>query len=101
MGKFMIKGWYPPNKYKELLKVYMSKDKPAYPDFLKKTLHLTTINSDGNWQNYALYEFPDDKTKEATKALLKRYALYATIDGYRFVVENVMDAEEGIKLLMG
>lgn len=101
MGKLFTKGWYPPNKYKELMKVYTSKDKPSYPDFLKKTLHLSTVNAEGYWQTYALYEFPDDKTKEAMEALLKRYALYATVDGYKFVIENVMDAEEGIKLLMG
>ena len=98
MGKIMTIGWYPPHKAKELIKVYGSKDKPPYPDYLKKTLHLATIKEDGQWKTYALYEFPDDKYLEAMRALVKRYSLYTTVEGYRFVAEFVMDAQEAIKL---
>jgi hypothetical protein len=96
----LVTGWYPPNKAKELLKVYMSKDKPPYPDFVKKIHHWTTVSSEGNYKTYAVYEYPDDKIMDTMKALAKRYTLYATVEGYRYYTEFLMDAEEAIKMLL-
>ena len=100
MAHMLVTGWYPPDKGQELLKVYMSKDKPAYPDFVKKIHHWTLVSSDGNYKTYAVYEFPDDKVKETIKAIGKRYTLYATVEGYRYFPELLMDAEEMIKLFL-
>ncbi len=99
MGKIMTVGWYPPHKAKDLIKVYSSKDKPPYPDYLKKIQHLTTVKDDGQWKTYAIYEFPDEKYSEAMTALIKRYALYTSVEGYRFVAEFVMDAQDAMKIL--
>lgn len=96
----LVTGWYPPNKAKELLKVYMSKDKTPYPDFVKKIHHWTTVSSEGHYKTYAVYEFPDDKIMDTMKAIAKRYTLYATVEGYRYYTEVLMDAEEAIKLLL-
>lgn len=95
----MVTGWYPPNKARELLKVYMSKDKPTYPDFVKKIHHWTVVSSNGDYKTYAVYEFPDGKVKETLKAIGKRYSLYATVEGYRYYPEILLDAEEAIKIL--
>ncbi len=100
MGHILVTGWYPPNKARELLKVFMSKDKPAYPDFVKKIHHWTVVSSDGYYKTYAVYEFPDDKIIETQKAIGKRYILYATVEGYRYYPELLMDAEEAIKLFI-
>lgn len=99
MAHIMVTGWYPPNKAKELLKVYMSKDKPAYPDFVKKIHHWTVVSSCGDYKTYAVYEFPDDKVKETLKAIGKRFSLYTTVEGYRYYPELLLDAEEAIKIL--
>jgi len=100
MAHMLVTGWYPPNKGEELLKVYMSKDKPAYPDFVKKIHHWTVVSSDGHYKTYAVYECPDDKIKETLKAIGKRYTLYATVEGYRYYPEVLMDAEEMIQLFL-
>lgn len=100
MANILVTGWYPPNKTKELLKVYMSKDKPAYPDFVKKIHHWSVVASDGHYKTYAVYECPDDKIKETLKGLSKRYTLYATVEGYRYYPELLMNAEEAIKLFI-
>ena len=100
MAHMLVTAWYPPNKSQELLKVYMSKDKPAYPNFIKKIHHWTVVASDGHYKTYAVYEYPDDKMKETFKALGKRYTLYATVEGYRYYPELLMDAEEAIKLFI-
>ncbi|MFX0037808.1 MAG: hypothetical protein ACFFCY_00145 [Promethearchaeota archaeon] len=100
MAHMLVTAFYPPNKGQELLKVYMSKNKPAYPDFLKKIHHWTLVSSEGNYKTYAVYEFPDDKIMETMKAIAKRYTLYATVEGYRYFPELLMDAEEAIKLML-
>ncbi len=96
----IVTASYPPNQGKELLKVYMAKNKPAYPDFVKKIHHWTLVSSDGNYKTYAVYEFPDDKIKETMKAIVKRYNLYATVEGYRYFPELLLDAEEAIKMML-
>lgn len=96
----IVTAFYPPNKGQDLLKVYTSKDKPAYPDFVKKIHHWTLVSSDGNYKTYAVYEFPDDKIKETMKAIVKRYNLYATVEGYRYFPELLLDAEEAIKMML-
>jgi hypothetical protein len=96
----IVTASYPPNKGQDLLKVYMSKDKPGYPDYVKKIHHWTLVSSDGNYKTYAVYEFPDDKIKETMKAIVKRYNLYATVEGYRFFPELLLDAEEAIKMML-
>ena len=100
MAHLLVTGWYPPNKAQDLLKTFMSKDKPAYPDFVKKIHHWTCVNSDGYYKTYAVYEFPDDKLKETYKAIGKRYSLYATVEGYKYFPELLMDAEEMIKIFI-
>ncbi len=96
----IVTAFYPPNKGQDLLKVYTLKDKPAYPDFVKKIHHWTLVSSDGNYKTYAVYEFPDDKIKETMKAIVKRYNLYATVEGYRYFPELLLDAEEAIKMML-
>jgi len=49
----------------------MSKDKPTYPDFIKKIHHWTTISPEGRIKAYAVYECPDDKILEGRKQLGK------------------------------
>ncbi len=100
MTHMIVTASYPPNKAQELLKVYMSKDKPAYPDFLKKIHHWSLVSSDGNYKTYAVYEFPEDKIMETMKAIAKRYTLYATVEGYRYFPELLMDAEEATKMML-
>jgi hypothetical protein len=99
MAIIMVIGKYPPNKAKELLKVYALKDKPKYPDFLKKTNNWVTPSSDGLYKNYAVYQCPDDKLLESMKSLVRRYNLYASIEGYHYHMENLIDADEAIKMM--
>ena len=100
MVHILTNGWYPPHKFKELIKVYMSKDKPAYPDFVKKIHHWAKGTPDGQYKTIAIYECPDDKLFDALKAISKRYAVYAAVEGYRHTIEPLIDAEEAIKLTL-
>ncbi len=97
MAHILVTNWTPQNKVREMLEVYMSKDKPAYPDFIKKIHHWTTISPEGRIKAYAVYECPDDKILDGLKAIGKRYTLYTTVEGYKYYPEVLMDAQEAIQ----
>jgi len=101
MVKIMMVARYPPHKTNELLKVYMSTDKPAYPDFLKKVEHWVPQITGEKYKTYAVYECPDDKLIEGMSALSRRFGFYASIEGYTFKIEILMDADKAIKYMLG
>ena len=45
MAHIMVTGWLPQNKSNEMLKVYTAKDKPEYPDFIKRVKHWMVIST--------------------------------------------------------
>ena len=97
MVKIMMVAKYPPHKLNDLIKIYMRTDKPVYPEFLKKVEHWAAQITDDKLKTYAVYECPDDKIIEGMAALAKRFNFYATIEGYTFKCELLMDAEAAIK----
>ena len=101
MVKIMVVGKYPPHKLNELIKVYASPNKPTYPDFLKKVENWAAQITGEKYKTYAVYECPDANLVESMEALFKRYNLYASVEGYTFKVELLMEAEEAIKSLLG
>jgi hypothetical protein len=100
MAHILVTGWLPQNKGDEMLKVYTSKDKPAYPDFIKRINHWMVISENGMVKTYAIYECSDDKIMEGLKALGRRYTLYAQVEGYKFFPEVLFDAQEIIKMYL-
>ena len=101
MAKIMVIGRYPPTKFKEMTALFMSSDKPKYPDFVKK-LHNWVAQSHGSkYKVYAVYECPNDKVMESLTALTRRYHFYASLEGYEYSVEILMDMSEAIKIGMG
>lgn len=101
MAKIMMAAKYPPHKANELLKVFMSTDKPAYPDFLKKVEHWIPQVSGEKYKTYAVYECPDDKIIDGMTALFKRFNFYASVEGYTFKCELLAEAADAIKDMLG
>lgn len=91
---------FPPHKLNELIKNYMSTDKPAYPDFLKKVEHWAAQITDEKHKTYAVYECPDDKVIESMAALSKRFIYYASVEGYTFKMELLTEADAAIKYML-
>ena len=97
MAHIMVTGWTPQNQGNEMIKVYTSKDKPAYPDFIKRVQHWMVISPEGMIKTYAVYECPDDKVMDGLKAIGRRYTLYTQVEGYRYYPEVLFDAQEMVK----
>ncbi|MFW9826345.1 MAG: hypothetical protein ACFFEY_01855 [Candidatus Thorarchaeota archaeon] len=100
MAHILVTGWTPQSKGDEMIKVYTSKDKPAYPDFIKRVHHWMVISPDGMLKTYAIYECPDDKILEGMKAIGRRYSVYAQVEGYKYYPEVLFDAQEIIKMFL-
>lgn len=99
--EIMITQRIPTHKLKEFMKFYTASDKPSYPNFVKKTHNWSAQARDKYYKSYAVYEFPDEKVKEALYAIMKRYNFYAQMEDYIFDLELLMPVEEAIKNLLG
>jgi hypothetical protein len=99
MAFIMVTGTYPPTKQKELNKIYGAANKPAYPASVKKMYNWVAQVTAGMYKVYAVYKCPDDKVMDALAGLTKRYNFYAQIDGYKYAIELLVDAEEAIKMM--
>ncbi len=100
MAKIMMISKYPPHKINEVIKNYMSSNKPVYPDYLKKVGAWAAQVTDDRHKTYAIYECPDDKIVEGFTALSKRFSFYASVEGVTYTMELLMDADEAIKLML-
>lgn len=101
MGQIMAIGTYPPHITKDLVALYTKKDKPAYPDFLKKTNNWWAGAVSGNYRAIAIYECPDEKLREALIALGTRYNFYAQVEGYTFEIIPLVTEAEAMKMIRG
>lgn len=101
MINIMTIGLYPPPKLKQLVDKYLQKDKPDYPDFLKKIYNWGTPPVDGKYRTITIYECPEDKLHDALLALTKRYKFYAQIEGYTFEILPLMSEAEAMKIALG
>ncbi len=101
MALIVVTGKVPPTKMKELFKINMDPKKPAYPAFVKKVHNWGAQVTDDYYKIYAVYQCPDDKVMEALAAITKHYNFYAQVDGYRYRIELIVEAEEAIKTMAG
>jgi len=97
MVYILVTAIYPPSKGIELGKIWLSGKQPKYPDFIKRVHQFVT--SDWKMKNYALYECEDDKILEGMKAIAARYVHYASVDGYEYKAELLMEGKDALKLV--
>jgi len=101
MVHIMATGLYPPHVLKPLLEAFFSKNKPAYPDYLKKVYQWGAPPVEGKYRTIALYECPADKLYEAGLALARRYNFYASVKEYTFEIINLIDESDQMKIAQG
>ena len=97
----MTIGYHAPHLTKELVALFTRKDKPAYPDFLKKTNNWWTGGNSREYRVFAIYECPDEKLREAIIALGTRYNFYAQVEGYTFEIIPLVNEVEAMKMIRG
>ena len=97
----MTIGYYAPHLSKDLVALYTKKEKPAYPDFLKKNNNWWAGTNGGNYRAFAVYECPDEKLREALMALGARYNFYAQVVGYTFEIILLVNEAEAMKMIRG
>ncbi len=98
MNHIMTIGTFPPHKTNALFEIYMSKDKPAYPDFIKKLHNWSTPSVKGKYRRITVYECPEEKLYQGMLALSKRYNFYGQIEGYTFEILPLISEADSIKI---
>ncbi len=101
MVHIMTIGLYPPTALKKLTEIYFAKDKPAYPDFLKKIHNWGAPSTENKYRTLAVYECPEDKLYQAMLALTKRYNFYAQVEGYTYEVLPLIAEADAMKIAQG
>lgn len=91
----------PYHNLEELLKIFLAKDKPAYPISLKKLHVWHAPNLDGKIRRFSLFECPEDKLYEGITGIMKRYNYYAQLEGYAFEVFPLIDEADAMKIAQG
>jgi len=89
------------HRMKDLAELYFSKEKPTYPDYLKKVNNWSAGVSEGKYRTIAVYECPEEKLYQAMVSLTKRYNFYASKGGYTFEVTPLMDQADAMKIIQG
>ena len=101
MVNIMTIGLTDQDRIKELTVLYLSKEKPAYPDYLKKINNWAAGVSEGKYRTIAVYECAEEKLYQAMVALTMRYNFYASKGGYSFEVTPLMDQADAMKIVQG
>ena len=97
----MTIGLNTPHKIKEMAELYSSKNKPSYPNFLKKIHTWGAPPYKGKYRTISIYEFPDEKLYEAMMALSKRYNFYASEGNFTFEIIPLMSEGDAMKIALG
>ena len=90
--------YMPPNKGTEVAKRFLQAVKPL-PPFLKRRNVLVTAAGEEWFKALAICEVDDAKVADAIKELIKYVAQFIDIEGYRYQVELMLNAEEAIPLI--
>lgn len=91
--------YMPPSKGNEVAARFMKAVKKPLPPCLKRVNVLVTAAGEEWFKALAIYEVDDAKVAEALKELVKYEAQFIDIEGYRYQVELMMNAEEAIPLI--
>ena len=101
MTHILTIGLSSPHKAKELAQLFIAKEKPSYPDFLKKINGWAAPTYKGKYRTIALYECPDIKLYEAMVALTKRYNFYASLGDYTFEILPLISEADTLPIVLG
>jgi hypothetical protein len=96
---FLTTSTYPNDKAKEIVTLFQKAVTVPLPSYLKRLYTLTTTAGDSGIKVVGLYEVNDDKVGEAYKELVKYFVQFYVIQGFRYMIEPMLTAQEAIPLL--
>jgi hypothetical protein len=98
---FMLTDTYPNAKSKEVVEAFRKSMAEPMPPFLKRVHVLTAFGvGEPGIRNYTIYEVDKGKEHDGLAELQRRMASYFfDIEGYKYQIEPVFNADEAIPLL--
>jgi len=89
----------PTNTSIEVAKVFAKAVKKPLPSCLKRVNVLVAAAGEEWFKALAIYEVEDAKLADAIRALVEYEAQFIGIEGYRYQVDIMLDAEEALPLI--
>ena len=94
----MLTATYPYNKTVEVVNAFIKQQETPPPAFMK-ILYVLATSSPSSAKVYALIEIEAGKEYEGLKEITKRQTYFINVEGYNYLAEVVLSAEEAIPLL--
>ena len=97
MGVYMVTVWYPPNKTSDIAKLYLKQ--PREIPFVTKWRAFNTAAGLEGLKQYHLIYTERGKAEEAMGSLVKYFAPFLNLKGFRYQVELLLGISDSYAAL--
>jgi hypothetical protein len=96
---FLTTSTYPASKAQEMIGKFQKAMGSPLPTYMKR-LHTLSCPCESGLKVVGLYEVTDDRMADAYKELARYFSQYYDVEGFRYTVEPMMNAQEAIPLVI-
>jgi len=89
---------YPLTKANVIAEKFQKAAAVPLPSFLKRLHTLSTAGGEGI-KVLGIYQVEDDKVTEGIKELTRYFVEFYDVEGFKYILETMLTAQEGIPLL--
>ena len=89
---------YPLTKANVIAEKFQNAAAAPLPSFLKRLHTLSTAGGEGI-KVLGIYQVEDDKVTEGIKELTRYFVEFYDVEGFKYILETMLTAQEGIPLL--
>ena len=94
----MTTSTYPLTKANQVTAKFQKAAAVPLPSFLKRLYTLSTAGGEGI-KVVGIYQVEDDKVAEGIKELTRYFVEFHDIEGFKYILETMLTAQEAIPLL--
>jgi len=95
----MVTQWYPTNKAKEIMALFLKASKVPMPSFIKKWQIFTVPDSERGFKGYNLIMTEKDKGDETLMYITKTFHPFWDIEGFSLRIETLLGIKDVVKVM--
>jgi len=95
----MATQWYPTNKAKEIMELFLKAIKGPLPSFIKKWQIFTCPDSERGFKGYNLIMTEKDKGDETLMYITKTFQPFWNIEGFSLRIEILLGMKDAVKVM--
>ncbi len=95
----MVTQWYPTNKAKKIMELFLKASKGPLPSFIKKWQIFTCPDSERGFKGYNLIMTEKDKGDETLMHITKTFQPFWDIEGFSMRIETLLGIKDVVKVM--